>query len=80
MTESWCEREARLFDLNHALTFHVHGSRPLEQDEGANIDWYNEELAALRTQGRTQYFQMDWLFAECYMYPKSSTSYRISPH
>ena len=41
--------------------------RPLEQDEGANIALYNEELQKLIEGGKKTWFQMPWLFAECYL-------------
>ena len=46
---------------------HVAAYRPLEQDEGANIALYNEELQTLIESGKKTWFQMPWLFAECYL-------------
>jgi hypothetical protein len=40
--------------------------RPIPDDRGGNLACYNEELATYSEDGR-KWFEMNWLFAECYM-------------
>lgn len=41
------------------------GSRPLPNDGKKDIEGYNKELEAL---GRPKWFDVPWLYAECYLY------------
>ena len=45
----------------------------LEEDGGTNIAIYNHELEVLNHSGLQTWFQMPWLFAECYMQGKILT-------
>lgn len=58
--------EARIFDY-----------RPLLDDGELDIAEYNHELEAL---GDLSWFNGPWLFIECYLYRRISTSFSFSPH
>ncbi|MCJ1269406.1 hypothetical protein MMC22_009298 [Lobaria immixta] len=50
---------------------------PLTDDGKADVQAYNDELAAL---GSPTWFNMPWLYAECYLYRRMSTSFALSKH
>ena len=55
--------------------------RPIPDDQGGNLDCYNDALAPL-TDDQKRWFTMNWLFAECYLYVRlcqalTSLSYRL---
>jgi hypothetical protein len=40
--------------------------RPIPDDGGGNLACYNEELASFSDDGK-RWFEMNWLYAECYL-------------
>jgi len=56
-------------------------TRPIPDDQGGNLDCYNDALAPL-PDDQKRWFTMNWLFAECYLYVHlcqalTSLSYRL---
>jgi hypothetical protein len=41
-------------------------NRPIPADGSGNLDCYNDALAACADDEK-RWFEMDWLFAECYL-------------
>ncbi|KAI9824759.1 MAG: hypothetical protein M1832_001587 [Thelocarpon impressellum] len=64
---------ARLkYELQHDRTL-----SPIVDDGQADVDGYNAELAKL---GSPTWFNVPWLFAECYLYRRMSTLFALSKH
>ena len=57
-----------------SLGFH----RPLPRDGGKDIDYYNQELSALPKP--TKWFNVPWLYAECYLYRRMRTCFALTKH
>ncbi|KAG4416909.1 hypothetical protein IFR04_009987 [Cadophora malorum] len=50
---------------------------PLADDGQADIEGYNKELEQL---GNPSWFNVPWLYAECYLYRRIATSFALSTH
>lgn len=50
---------------------------PLEHDGGADVEAYNQELATLKD---PSWFNVPWLFSECYLYRRMRILFTMSVH
>ncbi|XDG02682.1 hypothetical protein ABKA04_002297 [Annulohypoxylon sp. FPYF3050] len=50
---------------------------PIRDDGGADVALYNRELEQL---GTPSWFNIPWLFCECYLYRRLNTSFKLSNH
>ncbi|OTB18578.1 hypothetical protein K445DRAFT_314455 [Daldinia sp. EC12] len=50
---------------------------PIRDDGGADVAIYNRELEQL---GTPSWFNVPWLFSECYLYRRINTSFSLSEH
>ncbi|KAI1396849.1 DUF89-domain-containing protein [Hypoxylon fuscum] len=50
---------------------------PIREDGGADVAIYNHELEQL---GTPSWFNIPWLYCECYLYRRLNTSFRLSKH
>ncbi|KAI8957286.1 DUF89-domain-containing protein [Daldinia sp. FL1419] len=50
---------------------------PIRDDGGADVAIYNRELEQL---GTPSWFNIPWLFSECYLYRRLNTSFSLSKH
>ncbi|KAL8987248.1 MAG: hypothetical protein Q9177_003521 [Variospora cf. flavescens] len=64
-----CTNSAGFWDTNPV--------RPLVDDGRPDVAQYNEELEAL---GAPTWFNVPWLYAECYLYRRLSTFFALSTH
>ncbi|KAI1102546.1 DUF89-domain-containing protein [Jackrogersella minutella] len=62
--------------LKHELQ-HDRQLTPIRDDGGADIALYNRELEQL---GTPSWFNIPWLFCECYLYRRLNTSFSLSKH
>lgn len=63
-----------------ALKYEIQHDRvltPLPNDGGADIAGYNKEI---EQRGNPTWFNVTWLFSECYMYRRIATLFRLSKH
>ena len=61
-------------NLNNTLT---RKHSPLPDDGGSDIEGYNKEI---EQRGNPTWFNVTWLFSECYMYRRIATIFRLSKH
>ena len=60
--------------VNHTLTCKL---SPLPDDGGSDIAGYNKEI---EQRGNPTWFNVTWLFSECYMYRRIATIFALSKH
>ncbi|KAM0699882.1 hypothetical protein Q7P36_000093 [Cladosporium allicinum] len=63
-----------------ALKYEIQHNRvlsPLPDDGGFDIEGYNKEI---EQRGNPTWFNVTWLFSECYMYRRIATIFRLSKH
>ncbi|OJD38909.1 uncharacterized protein BKCO1_3000131 [Diplodia corticola] len=65
-----------LAKLKHELQ-HNRQLTPIPDDGEPDVAGYNKELEAL---GNPQWFNVPWLFSECYLYRRANTAFTLSKH